>query len=160
MLTQEFKNELFWQNIQRIYNELAYYKTIDIKFEDANNDTDIVYALRLLTVSTHNHQELYNEFLNTMEMISKYFLEILPQIQLSIENLEQGLEKNKIENFDLNENERVYRLYTRLLFFLKFIKHSGIHNIDEFNKDPYLPINEVIYYGAIMSIITKIKYEL
>jgi len=168
LIMKSFKDEISWQIPENLYWRLAYFKKIDINLGDEKDindyikfDKEIKKGIFLLSksIDKKNQQQFYDDFLTKMKPITTYLEQISKEIQISIKNLENGLQKNKIENFDLQQNYQVYRLYEQLLNFLKLIDQSKINSLQDYDQSPYLPISKIIYMGANMSILNQLIFR-
>ena len=168
LIMESFKDEISWQTPENLYWRLAYFKKIDISLgdeEDINNyikfNQKIKQGIFLLSksIDKNRQQELYDDFLKETKSIVNFLEKISKEVKVSIENLENGLQKNKIENFDLQQNYKVYRLYKQLLNFLKLIDQSRINSLQSYERDPYLPISKIVYIGANMSILNQLIFR-
>ena len=163
LIMKSFKSELSYQSPGNLYWRLAYFKNITLDDENKVNNNiefgfDIKNGIAILekSINKNKQQKLYDDFLIEIKPTVEFFQKILPDIKLSIENLENGLDQNKIENFSLQQNYRAYRLYIQLLNFLKLIDKSWIPLLLDYDQEPYLPISKIVYIGANMSILHEL----
>jgi len=162
LIAKSFEDELSYQTPENIYSRLSGFKNINIGIDLERNITgneykskQIISNIAILTNSINDadQKKLYKDFIDAMKKIVEFIVSIKGDIESSMKNLEDGLSDNQIENFNLQENYELYKLYKQLLIFSKLINQSEITAIED---NPYLPISTIIYYGSNMHILNEV----
>ncbi len=170
LISKVYEKDLSWQTPEYIYNQMNYFRNIhiDLDLKRINeyilNDERIKNNLNILSKSINKEdgQKIYDDFLLKIKPVNLLINDKLEDIKKSIQNLEEGLDKNKAENFDLQENYklyRLYRLYKQLLNHLKMIERSWIKSLLKYDKTPFLPIIRIVYIGANMTMINELIFR-
>lgn len=163
LIKDSFKNQLSWQTPQYIYSRLTYFKNLRFDDDDSLNP-DILYIkqikknVQLLSCSINqdDQSKLYNDFLSILKELAVFFEKINDEIIKSTEILENALIKNSFEEFKLENNYKLYRLYIQLINFLKFVSHCRIQQVIEYEKNPNFKINNIVFIGANICIINEL----
>lgn len=165
LIKKVFQDELSWQTPECIKDRLSYYRHLDLSSCETEDkgfhlhyDKSIkenIYTLNK-AINPENKDKFTQDVLSKIYEFKQFYDKNKKTISSSILALENGLSKNKLEEFKLQENYELYRLYKQFLYLLKHIQKSSIIFLSNDQDTKYINIGDIIAYGADMSIINNL----